>query len=94
VQARRLRASAPGHLRSGTRVSRFAGARVFANPRDGFAIGTLPRDLDTYPLATFDGGKTWRTAGPVLHVPAAEGPVAVAQAGMIGPHIWYACCGL
>lgn len=91
VQARGLRPSAPGSLRPGTRVSsRFAGGRVFANPQDGFAIGNPPRSVDTYPLATVDGGKTWRTAGPVLHVPAAQAAVAVTQAGMRGPRMWFA----
>jgi hypothetical protein len=94
-QARRLRPSTRGFLRPGTRVSnRFAGIRAFANPGDGFAIGSPPRNMDTYPLATRDGGKTWRTAGPVLHIPAAQAAVAVAQAGMISPRIWFACCGL
>lgn len=92
VQVRRLRPSASGYLRPGTRVSnRFAGTRVFANPRDGFAIGTPPRATgDTYPLATLDGGKTWRTAGPVLHIPAAQAAVDVTEAGTGGPHVWYA----
>jgi hypothetical protein len=72
-------------------VSRhFAGPRVFANPRDGFALGNPPRTLDTYPLATVDGGRTWRTAGPVLHIPAAQAAVDVTQAGMSGPRIWFA----
>lgn len=68
--------------------------RVYANARDGFAIGSPPRTLDTYPLATINGGRTWRTAGPVLHIPAAQAAVGVAQAGVISPRIWFACCGL
>jgi hypothetical protein len=95
VRARRLAPAGPGALRSGTRVgSDFSGTRAFVDPKDGFAIGTPPRTADTYPLATVDGGKSWHVAGPVLHIPAAQAPVGVAQAGMITPRVWYACCGL
>jgi len=67
---------------------------VFANHRVGFAITDLPQAGDgTYPVATSDSGKTWRTDGPVLHVPAAQGPVAVGQAGVLGPKIYFAWCG-
>ena len=76
----------------GARVGkRFSGTRAFANSRDGFAIGTPPGDLGaTYPIATADGGKTWRIAGPILHIPAAQGALAVDAAGMSSPHVWYA----
>ncbi len=95
VQARQIPASGPGYRRPGVQVSsHFSGIRVFANPQDGFAIGSPPRNGDTYPLATVDGGKTWRVAGPVLHIPAAQAAVGVGQAGMISPRIWFACCGL
>jgi hypothetical protein len=95
VTARRLRPAAPGGLRPGTPVSHgFAGVRVFANRLAGFAIAELPRAGDgTYPIATSDGGKTWRTAGPVLHIPAAQGPVAVSQTGVLGRRIYFAWCG-
>lgn len=92
VVAHRLRPDGPNSLRVGTRVgNRFAGVRVFANPRNGFALGAPPQDFGaTYPIATVDGGKTWRTAGPLLHIPAAQGAVDVTEAGMSGPHVWYA----
>jgi hypothetical protein len=67
---------------------------VFANHRVGFAITNLPQAGDgTYPVATSDSGKTWRTDGPVLHAPAAQGPIAVGQAGVLGPQIYFAWCG-
>lgn len=96
VLARPLRAAGPDGLRVGSQVGRdFTGVRSFLNASDGFAIGTPAAKLgDTYPLATTDGGRTWRTAGPVLHIPAAQGAVAVAQEGMISPRTWFACCGL
>jgi len=95
VQARRLRPDGPNSLRTGTRVgNHFSGDRVFANPRDGFAIGNPPGEFGaTYPIATVNGGKTWRTAGPALHIPAAQGAVAVTEAGMSGPRVWYAWSG-
>jgi hypothetical protein len=95
VIARRLHPSAPGGLHPGTPVSSgFAGVRAFANRRIGFAITDLPQAGDgTYPVATADGGKTWRTDGPVLHIPAAQGPLAVGQAGVLGPRIYFAWCG-
>jgi hypothetical protein len=74
--------------------ARFKVVRVFANPRDGFAIADLPQGGDgTYPIATTDGGKTWRTDGPVLDVPAAQGPLAVGQAGVLGGRIYFAWRG-
>jgi hypothetical protein len=95
VTARRLRPSAPGGLRPGTPVSPgFTGVRAFANRRVGFGITDLPQAGDgTYPVATSDSGKTWRTDGPVLHIPAAQGPVAVGQTGVLGPKIYFAWCG-
>jgi hypothetical protein len=95
VRARRMRPSAPRKLHPGTRVSGdFAGIRAFLNRRDGFGIGAIPvGSAETYPLSTTDGGKTWRTAGPVLYVPAAQAPLAVAQAGMVTSRLWYTCCG-
>jgi hypothetical protein len=47
-----------------------------------------------YPLATSDGGKTWRIAGPVVNVPAAQGGVDVVRAGVINARTWFMCCGL
>jgi hypothetical protein len=91
--------SMPGShpLRRGTRVgSDFSGTRTFATRRDGFALGNLSASEGgaMYPLATIDGGKTWRIAGPIVNVPAAQGGVDVAQAGVVNARTWYMCCGL
>jgi hypothetical protein len=99
VQAERMRASpAVFHpLRPGTRVSgSFSGRRFFANSRDGFALGNLTGKEGgaMYPLATRDGGKKWRIAGPLVDVPAANAPVDVAQAGAYSSRLWFMCCGL
>ncbi len=85
----------PLHL--GTLVrSGFSGTRVFANRRDGFALGCLTgsEGCPWYPLATTDGGKIWRIAGPIVNVPAAQGPSNVAQAGVVSSRIWFMCCAL
>jgi hypothetical protein len=67
---------------------------VFADRRRGFAITELAHESGgTYPVATADGGQRWRTDGPVLHVPAAQGPLAVDQAGVAGPRTYFAWCG-
>src|ERR1700756_1487166 len=61
----------PGTLKPGTRVNRFTiGIRVFPTPGIGYALASLPEAQ--YPARTTDGGRTWRTAGPALHVNAAQ----------------------
>jgi hypothetical protein len=69
--------------------------RTFATRRDGFALGNLSGSEGgaMYPLATTDGGKAWRIAGPVVNVPAAQGGVTVAQAGVANARTWFMCCG-
>ena len=47
-----------------------------------------------YPVATTDGGETWRIAGPAVNLPTASAPVDVAQAGVINARTWFMCCGL
>jgi photosystem II stability/assembly factor-like uncharacterized protein len=61
------------------------------NAGDGFglAAGTTAQ----YPAATTDGGKTWRTDGPALHVDAAQAPLVVLDAGAAGTHTFYAYGG-
>ena len=98
VQAQRMHVSAGFHrLRPGTRVNgSFSGRRFFANRRDGFALGNLTAREGgaMYPLATRNGGKTWRIAGPLVNVPAAQGGVDVAQSGAYSSRLWFMCCGL
>jgi hypothetical protein len=67
----------PGTLRPGTRVSAGSlfGQRVFTDAKHGFALAS-PADAD-YAVATTDGGRTWRTDGPALHLHAAQAPLAV-----------------
>ena len=84
-------------LRRGTLVrNHFSGTRSFATRRDGFALGNLSGSEGgkTYPLATINRGKTWRIAGPIVNVPAAQAPVDVAQSGVVNARTWFMCCGL
>jgi len=99
IERSRLLRSMPGSrpLRTGTRVGHdFSGTRNFATRRDGFALGNLTASEGgaMYPLATTDGGKTWRIAGPIVNVPAAQGGVDVARAGAVDARTWFMCCGL
>jgi hypothetical protein len=98
VRASRL-GSMPGSrpLRPGTLVGNdFSGTRTYATRRDGFALGNLSASEGgpMYPVATTDGGKTWRIAGPAVNPAAASAPVDVAQAGVVNAHTWFMCCGL
>jgi hypothetical protein len=73
----------PGTLPPGTRVGSASlfGQRVFTDAKHGFALAS-PADAD-YAVATTDGGKTWRTDGPALHLHAAQAPLAVVFIGAV-----------
>jgi hypothetical protein len=94
VIARRAVPSAPGGLRRGTRLpAAELGVRVFADGHHGFSLATVARREDgTYPAVTNDGGRIWRVAGPVLHIAAAQGALAVSEAGVAGPRFYFAWC--
>ena len=80
----------PGHAVS----SSVLGVRVFVNGKDGVALNTgLSLKGVTYPVATVNGGKTWRIDGPELHVPAANGPDVVTQVGAGGSATYFAYGG-
>jgi hypothetical protein len=82
----------PGTLRPGTRVrSVDLGAREFANPRDGFALASVGEAQ--YPAATVNGGRTWRTDGPALHLNAAQAPLSVVFTGAANAHTFFAFGG-
>jgi hypothetical protein len=70
-----------GTLPPGSRVrsAGVAGQRVFTDARHGVALASVGGA--DYPVATSDGGMTWKTNGPALHLHAAQAPLAV---GFIG----------
>jgi hypothetical protein len=69
-----------GTLVPGTKVSSAdLGQRVFTDSKHGFALASVGEAQ--YPAATTDGGKSWRTDGPALHINAAQAPLSVVDIG-------------
>jgi hypothetical protein len=92
VTARPIRPR-PNTLRKGTRVpaTDLFGVRAFPNATHGFALAAVGEAQ--YPAATVDGGRTWRTDGPALHVSAAQAPLSVVDAGAANQHTFFAFGG-
>jgi hypothetical protein len=78
---------APGH----TVPASSLGLRVFPNASHGFALATVGGVQ--YPAASVNGGRTWKTNGPALHVPAAQAPLVVNNPGALNAHTFYAFGG-
>jgi hypothetical protein len=76
---------APG---STVNASKIFGNRVFTDAKHGFAL--VQSGQAQYPAATTDGGKTWKTDGPALHLNAAQAPLAVVDIGSAGPKTIFA----
>ena len=55
---------------------------MFNDAKHGFAL--VDNGQAQYPAATADGGKTWKTDGPALHLNAAQAPLAVVYIGIAG----------
>lgn len=82
----------PGTLRPGTHVSHAdLGPREFPNPHVGFSLASVGQAQ--YPAETVNGGQTWRTNGPALHLDAAQAPLAVVFTGASNAHTFYAFGG-
>jgi hypothetical protein len=92
VTARALKPR-PHTLRPGTavRASDVFGVRAFPTARRGFALAGVGQAQ--YPVATVDGGTTWRTDGPALHLDAAQAPLSVTNAGAANRHTFFAFGG-
>jgi hypothetical protein len=73
----------PKTLAPGAKVkpSQLLGARVFVDAGHGVALAGLGQAQ--YEAATSDGGRTWRTDSPALHVDAAQAPLAVGYVGAV-----------
>jgi hypothetical protein len=70
----------PGTRAPGAAVrSADLGQRVFIDAEHGFALASVGQAQ--YPAATDDGGTTWKTDGPALHIDAAQAPLSVADIG-------------
>jgi hypothetical protein len=80
IAAHLITSSATGVLKRGAVVSSSRlGVRVFPTAARGFALATVGNV--TYPAATVNGGRTWKIDGPPFHLPAAQAPLVVTQAG-------------
>jgi hypothetical protein len=79
----------PGTLASGKRVrsADIAGQRVFLSAKYGFALASVASA--DYSVATTNGGRTWRTDGPALHLDAAQAPLAVEFLGAVDRRILF-----
>jgi hypothetical protein len=82
-----------GTLKPGSKVkaSRVGSPRMFFNSAKGFGMARVGRA--EYPVATSNGGKTWKTNGPYLHLDAAQAPLAVSNIGVGNQKTMFACCG-
>lgn len=82
-----------GTLSSGTAVRSAAifSQRVFTDGKHGFALASVSGA--DYPVATSDGGKTWKTDGPALHLHAAQAPLAVVFIGAVSRRTIFAWGG-
>lgn len=82
----------PGTLKPGTIVrSGNLLKRVFLDSQHGFALAAVGQAQ--YPAATSNGGRTWRTSGPVLHINAAQAPLGVNEVGVLSRKVYFAAGG-
>jgi hypothetical protein len=81
-----------GTLKPGTAVkSTQLGIRTFLNGSYGVALASGQQAQ--YPAVTTNGGKTWHTNGPALHVDAAQAPLSVLYEGVASRTTSYAYGG-
>jgi hypothetical protein len=81
-----------GTLAPGSSVnSSSLGQRVFVNANRGFALADVGGAQ--YPAASVNGGRTWKTNGPALHLNAAQAPLVVVDVGAANAHTFYAFGG-
>jgi photosystem II stability/assembly factor-like uncharacterized protein len=79
----------PGTVRPGTLVpARDLESRTYVDPRHGFALADYGQA--TYPAASTDGGRTWRTSGPALVVHAAQAPLEVDELAVLSTSRYFA----
>jgi hypothetical protein len=76
---------APGSTVS---ASKIFGNRVFTGAQRGFAL--VNTGEAQYPAVTVNGGTTWKTNGPALHLNAAQAPLSVIYIGAAGPKTIFA----
>jgi len=82
-----------GTLKPGSSVKakNIFGQRTFTSATRGFALATVGQAQ--YPVATSDGGTTWKTNGPALHLDAAQAPLSIVFIGAVNRNTIYAWGG-
>lgn len=82
-----------GTLAPGSSVGsgKVTGQRTFTNASNGFALAAVGQAQ--YAVATTDGGKTWKTDGPALHIDAAQAPLSVSFIGAVNRNTVFAWGG-
>lgn len=92
VKATRI-ARPSGTLARGSHVGAGAvvGQRTFTTATRGFALASVASA--DYAVTTRDGGKTWKTDGPALHLHALQAPLAVSFLGVASPKRLFAWGG-
>lgn len=92
VKATRI-ARQPGTLAPGGTVAsgKVTGQRIFTTASRGFALATVGQA--DYAVTTTDGGKTWKTDGPALHVAALQAPLSVSFIGAVNRNVVFAWGG-
>jgi len=86
--ARQSGTLAPG---SGVGAGRIAGQRTFTTATRGFALASVGQA--DYAVTTTDGGKTWKTDGPALHLAALQAPLSVSFIGAVNRNVVFAWGG-
>jgi hypothetical protein len=78
-----------GTLARGASVSdkELVSNRVYVSAQDGFALASIGQAQ--YPAATTDGGSSWKTSGPALHVNAVQAPLSVTEVGAVSTNTYY-----
>jgi hypothetical protein len=78
----------PNTAKVGTHVSSSnLSQRVFVSAQVGFALGAVGEAQ--YPAESIDGGASWKTFGPALHVDAAQAPLSVTEVGALNKRTVY-----
>ena len=82
-----------GTLAPGSNVasSKVTGQRTFTTASRGFALASVGQA--DYAVTTTDGGKTWKTDGPALHLAALQAPLSVSFIGAVNRNIVFAWGG-
>ena len=82
-----------GTLAPGSNVApgKVTGQRTFTSASRGFALASVGQA--DYAVTTTDGGNTWKTDGPALHLAALQAPLSVSFIGAVNRNLVFAWGG-